>query len=175
MIPLIGTLKEFIYVREKIKQVFSDLEESKGISLPIPIGTMIELPGAALRADELAKEAEFFSFGSNDLTQTTLGISRDDGNRFLSAYMESGILDADPFVQLEEKSVGWLIQNAIHLARKTNPQIPIGLCGEHGANPTSIRYLVDVGVNSLSCSPYRVPVAKLATAQKFILQKRNQK
>ena len=133
---------------------------------------MIELPQAALRSEELAKEADFFSYGSNDLTQTVLGISRDDCGRFLPEYINKGLAPADPFVQLEKQSVGWLIAFSVKNARQIQNNFPLGLCGEHGADPSSIDFLIHLGLNSLSCSPYRIPVAKAAAAQAFIRKQR---
>lgn len=171
MIPLVGTVEEFRYVKSLVNGVISILELEKKVSISIPIGTMIEIPQAALRADEIAKEAAFFSFGSNDLTQTTLGISRDDCGRFLPLYIEKGILEVDPFVQIETQSVGWLIAHAVKLARKVKPDFPLSLCGEQGANPESIAFLNRIGVNSISCSAYRVPVARLSAAQASISER----
>ncbi len=176
MIPLIGTVKEFVYIRDLIRQTLSDVEKQSGVNLNLPIGTMIELPQAALRSEELAKEADFFSYGSNDLTQTVLGISRDDCGRFLPEYINKGLIPADPFVQIEEQSVGWLIAFSVKSARRIRSDFPVGLCGEHGADPSSIDFLNQIGLNSLSCSPYRIPVAKVAAAQASIqnqLEKNN--
>ena len=172
MIPLSGLVKEFIYVRKQIVQVLEELKKESRQKFFIPIGTMIEIPQAALRADELAQSADFFSFGSNDLTQTTLGISRDDCSRFLPAYIEKNIISADPFVQIEEKSVGWLILRAVELSRNVKKDFPLGLCGEHGADPSSISFLKQAGLNSISCSPYRIPSARLALAQSYIQKQR---
>ena len=161
MVPLVAHVKEFVYVRDMIRKIVE--EELKDTQLTIPIGTMIELPQATLCAGELAAEADFFSFGSNDLTQTVLGLSRDDCNRFLPLYIEKGIFSADPFVHLE-KGVGDLIALASKSAKAVKPNIPLSLCGEHGADPQSISFLSDY-VSTVSCSPYRVPVARLAIAQ----------
>lgn len=168
MIPLVGTVKEFIYIRDVIRKTLSEIEKQCGVKLHIPVGTMIELPQAALRSAELAKEADFFSYGSNDLTQTVLGISRDDCGRFLPEYINKGLIPVDPFVQLEKHSVGWLIEFSAKNARNVRSDFPLGLCGEHGADPSSIDFLSRLGLNSLSCSPYRIPVAKVAVAQAFI-------
>ena len=168
MIPLIGTVKEFVYIRDFIRKTLKEAEKQFGVSFNIPIGTMIELPQAALRSEELAKEADFFSYGSNDLTQTVLGISRDDCGRFLPEYINKGLVPADPFVQLEKHSVGRLIALSVEKARQVKNNFPLGLCGEHGADPSSIDFLNSLGLNSLSCSPYRIPVAKTAAAQAFI-------
>lgn len=165
MIPLIGTSKEFIHIKKAVESALEEVKKEKNLSCDIPIGTMIEIPQAALRAGEIAKEAAFFSFGSNDLTQTTLGISRDDCGRFLPTYIEEGLVDTDPFVQLEVKSVGWLIDYATKQARQVKKDLPLSLCGEQGADPESIVFLNKVGLNKVSCSAFRVPVARLAVAQ----------
>ena len=172
MIPLAGSMKEFIYVRKQIVQVLEELKKESKQDFSIPIGTMIEIPQAALRADELTHSADFFSFGSNDLTQTTLGISRDDCSRFLPAYIEKDIISVDPFIQIEEKSVGWLILRAVELSRSIKKDFPLSLCGEHGADPSSIAFLKQAQLNSISCSPYRIPSARLALAQSHIQQQR---
>jgi len=172
MIPLVGTVKEFIYVRDLIRKTLNEIKKQSGVELHIPIGTMIELPQAALRSAELAKEADFFSYGSNDLTQTVLGISRDDCGRFLPEYINKGLIPADPFVQLEKYSVGWLIEFSAKSARNVRNNFPLGLCGEHGADPSSIDFLSRLRLNSLSCSPYRIPVARVAIAQAFIRSQR---
>ena len=167
MIPLVAYVKEFVFVRDLIRSTIQEVEQKEGIKLNIPIGTMIELPQAALCADELAKEADFFSFGSNDLTQTVLGISRDDCGRFLPYYIENNLISVDPFVQLDEQGVGALIAIASNKAKGVKPQIPLSLCGEHGADPQSISFL-SAYVRAVSCSPYRIPVARLAAAQDAI-------
>ena len=165
MIPLVGTAEEFLFVKNLILQAVEETAKEAGVPLKFPIGTMIEIPQSALRADELAREADFFSIGSNDLTQSTLGLSRDDCAKFLPGYMDQGIITADPFVQLETKSVGVLISQAVQKARSVKKTMPISLCGEHGANPKSISFLNDLGLTAVSCSPYRIPVARLAIAQ----------
>ena len=174
MIPLVGTKEEFMYVRNRIEKVIQEISAKTKTSLSIPIGTMIEIPQSALRADELAEEADFFSFGSNDLTQTTLGISRDDCSHFLPAYLENSILKCDPFVQLEEKSVGRLIAMAAEKARSIRKDFPLSLCGEHGADQKSISFLIHI-VDAVSCSPYRIPSACLAAAQALIQENSLQK
>ena len=168
MIPLIGNVKEFVYIRDFIRKSLMEAEKQSGVSLNIPIGTMIELPQAALCSEELAKTADFFSYGSNDLTQTVLGISRDDCSRFLPEYINKGLVPADPFVQLEKHSVGKLIALSAENARQVKNNFPLSLCGEHGADPASIDFLSRLGLNFLSCSPYRIPVAKTAAAQAFV-------
>jgi pyruvate,orthophosphate dikinase len=137
----------------------------KGVKVDYMVGTMIELPRAALKADQLAENAEFFSFGTNDLTQTTFGISRDDSGRFLNAYIEKGVFEKDPFVSLDQEGVGDLIRIAAERGRKTRPNVKLGICGEHGGDPASIQFCESVGLDYVSCSPYRVPIARLAAAQ----------
>ena len=140
----------------------------RGLRIIYQVGTMVELPRAALRAGDLAETAEFFSFGTNDLTQTTFGISRDDSGRFLNAYIEKGIFDKDPFVSLDQEGVGDLIRIAVERGRKTRPDIKMGICGEHGGDPASISFCENVGLDYVSCSPYRLPIARLAAAQAAI-------
>jgi len=137
----------------------------------VKIGTMIELPRAALTADQIAEHAEFFSFGTNDLTQTTLGLSRDDSARFLSTYVSDGILPADPFQTIDKEGVGQLVKKAVELGRKTRPDIKLGICGEHGGDAESIAFFHEVGLNYVSCSPFRVPIARLAAARAALEQK----
>ena len=132
------------------------------------VGTMIEIPRAALTADEIAKEAEFFSFGTNDLTQMTFGFSRDDAGKFLNYYYENKIYESDPFAHLDQKGVGKLVEMAVKLGRQTRPDIHLGICGEHGGDPTSVEFCHRVGLNYVSCSPFRVPIARLAAAQAAI-------
>jgi len=136
-----------------------------GRGVPYLVGTMIELPRAALTADEIAKEADFFSFGTNDLTQTTFGLSRDDAGRFLPFYVERGILREDPFQVLDQEGVGKLIEIAVRLGRGTRTDLKVGICGEHGGEPASVKFCHRVGMNYVSCSPFRVPIARLAAAQ----------
>ena len=170
MIPLVGFSQEFVMIRSRIQSILNEVQGVEGVQFSIPIGTMIEIPRAALVAHELVEEADFFSFGSNDLTQTTLGISRDDCSRFLPSYIEKGLIQFDPFVRLEG-SVGWLIRYACNQARQKKKDFPLGLCGEHGADPQSISFCRSVGLTSISCSPYRIPVARLALAQSQIYEK----
>jgi pyruvate,orthophosphate dikinase len=139
--------------------------EEQGCALEYKVGAMIELPGAAIRAGDLAENAEFFSFGTNDLTQTTFGISRDDSGRFLNAYIDKGIFERDPFVSLDQEGVGDLIRIAAERSRQARPDVKLGICGEHGGDPASIAFCEDVGLDYVSCSPYRVPIARLAAAQ----------
>ena len=143
-----------------------------GVKMRYTVGTMIEIPRAALTADEIAKEAEFFSFGTNDLTQMTFGFSRDDAGKFLDAYYDRKIYEFDPFAHLDQVGVGKLIQMAADLGRQTRPDIKLGICGEHGGDPASVEFCHKVGLNYVSCSPYRVPIARLAAAQAAIRDKR---
>ena len=164
MIPLVALPAELERLRERIDRVVSEF--APGLSLPI--GTMIELPRAALVADRIAAIADFFSFGTNDLTQTTLGLSRDDAAGFLDAYREQGLLQRNPFVALDREGVGQLIEIGVEKGRSIKPAIPIGLCGEHGGEPSSIEFCHRIGLDYVSCSPYRVPTARLAAAQAAI-------
>jgi pyruvate,orthophosphate dikinase len=166
MIPLVMEPRELINLRTLTEEtVRSILADSPELLKLIKIGTMIEIPRAALLADEIAKTADFFSFGTNDLTQMALGISRDDSNRFLPEYVDLGILKEDPFVSVDQAGVGKLIEMAVQLGRKTKPDLKTGVCGEHGGDPRSIEFFNKVGLNYVSCSPYRVPTARLAAAQ----------
>jgi len=171
MIPLVFDETEFAILRSMIEEKIKEVLEKEKVDLEYKIGTMIELPRAALRAGEIAKEAEFFSFGTNDLTQTTLGISRDDAGRFLVKYLEKKIFKDDPFKSLDEKGVGELIRIATERGRKTRRDLEIGICGEHGGDPKSIEFCHRVGLDYVSCSPYRVPVARLAAAQAALKNK----
>jgi pyruvate,orthophosphate dikinase len=165
MIPLVATKKELEILKALIVQTEKSVAEEKGISLKYLVGTMIELPRAALLADQIAEEAEFFSFGTNDLTQTTFGLSRDDSSSFLGHYQKAGILEKDPFAELDQEGVGALIKIAVEKGRSTRPDIKLGICGEHGGNPASVEFCHNVGLNYVSCSPYRVPIARLAAAR----------
>lgn len=169
MVPLVATRKEIQIIRELIIAVEKSVEEKYRIKLQYMIGTMIELPRAALIADQIANEAEFFSFGTNDLTQTTFGLSRDDAGNFLGSYQKAGILERDPFAELDQEGVGELIKIATQKGRKTRPNIKLGICGEHGGNPNSIEFCHRIGLDYVSCSPYRVPIARLACARAVIL------
>ena len=168
MIPLVGHRSELKYLRERCVGVCQAVMASFGISVDYLIGTMIELPRAALRADTIASEADFFSFGTNDLTQTALGLSRDDAGGFLGVYVEKGLLSHDPFVSLDQAGVGQLIDIAVKKGRSTKPNLKLGICGEHGGDPLSIGFFNKVGLDYVSCSPYRVPIARLAAAQAAI-------
>jgi pyruvate,orthophosphate dikinase len=170
MIPLVATKKEVDILKAVIDRVAAEV--GKGKTIAYQVGTMIELPRAALMADEIAETAEFFSFGTNDLTQTTFGLSRDDAGSFLPAYQRAGILENDPFVTLDTAGVGKLIRMAAEAGRKTRPKIKLGICGEHGGDPASIRFCETVGLDYVSCSPYRVPIARLAAAQAALAGKK---
>lgn len=165
MIPLIGEIKELKFVRDIVVSTADKLIKESGIEMKYEVGTMIEIPRAALTADEIAKEAEFFSFGTNDLTQMTFGFSRDDAGKFLDSYYEKKIYESDPFAHLDANGVGKLVKMAVELGRKTRPEIHLGICGEHGGDPTSVEFCHSVGLNYVSCSPFRVPIARLAAAQ----------
>jgi pyruvate,orthophosphate dikinase len=165
MIPLVMTKPELDLVRGRIDAMEKAVEAETGSKLTYQVGTMIELPRAALRAKELAASAEFFSFGTNDLTQTTLGISRDDAASFLGPYTAKGILAADPFVTIDRDGVGELVKLAVERGREVRPDIKLGICGEHGGDPASIGFCEETGLDYVSCSPYRVPIARLAAAQ----------
>jgi pyruvate,orthophosphate dikinase len=165
MVPLIGTVEEFqlqeTIIRETAETVFAE----KGAKVDFMVGTMIEIPRAALTADAIAKHAEFFSFGTNDLTQMTFGYSRDDAGKFLPIYLEKGILKDDPFQKLDQTGVGQLVQMGTEKGRTSRPDLKVGICGEHGGEPSSVEFCHGVGMNYVSCSPFRVPIARLAAAQ----------
>ena len=165
MIPLVGDVAEFTFLADKVKVLANELIEKSNVDVKYKVGTMIELPRACIVADEIAKEADFFSFGTNDLTQMTYGFSRDDAGGFLKSYYDLGIYAEDPFSTLDKKGVGALIEIAINKARKVNPNIKIGICGEHGGDPSSIDFFKKVGMNYVSCSPFRVPVARISLAR----------
>ncbi|MDO8911378.1 MAG: pyruvate, phosphate dikinase [Phenylobacterium sp.] len=168
MHPLVSKGLEMKFLRELTDRVAKQVMAEKGVTIDYRVGTMVELPRAAIRADDLAEHAEFFSFGTNDLTQTTFGISRDDSGRFLGAYIDKGIFERDPFVTLDQEGVGDLIRIAVERGRKTRPDIKLGICGEHGGDPASIDFCEKVGLDYVSCSPFRVPIARLAAAQAAI-------
>jgi pyruvate,orthophosphate dikinase len=165
MHPLVAKAEEMKFLRELTDRVAKAVIAEKRCQIAYKVGTMIELPRAAIRAGDLAEYAEFFSFGTNDLTQTTFGISRDDSGRFLNAYIDKGIFERDPFVSLDTEGVGDLIRIGAERGRATRPDIKIGICGEHGGDPASIAFCEQVGLDYVSCSPYRVPIARLAAAQ----------
>jgi len=172
MIPLVGEIKELKYVKDVIVNTVKEVMEEKGVTLEYKVGTMIEIPRAALTADEIAKEAEFFSFGTNDLTQMTFGFSRDDAAKFLSSYYEKKIYEQDPFGKLDQTGVGALIKIAVEKGKSTRPDIHLGICGEHGGDPSSIEFCHNIGLDYVSCSPFRVPLARLAAAQAQVKNKR---
>jgi pyruvate,orthophosphate dikinase len=165
MVPLVADVRELVNQTRIIRRVAQDVFNAEGRAVPYLVGTMIELPRAALTADEIAKDAEFFSFGTNDLTQTTFGLSRDDAGRFLPFYVEHGLLSDDPFQVLDQGGVGKLIEMAVRLGRATRHDLKVGICGEHGGEPSSVKFCHHVGMNYVSCSPFRVPIARLAAAQ----------
>jgi pyruvate,orthophosphate dikinase len=175
MVPLVGTKKELDILKAVVDRVASEVGEREGRAIAYQVGTMIELPRAALRAADIAQSAEFFSFGTNDLTQTTFGLSRDDAGSFLPAYQRAGILEHDPFVTLDTVGVGELIQIAADRGRATRPNLKLGICGEHGGDPASIRFCETVGLDYVSCSPYRVPIARLAAAQAALAMRDSKK
>ena len=168
MIPLVATRTEFDLLKGRIDKIAEDVEEDLNTELSYLVGTMIELPRACLCADSLAESAEFFSFGTNDLTQTTFGISRDDSAHFLPTYQEQDIVPKDPFVSIDVSGVGELIRIAVERGRSTRVDIKLGICGEHGGDPSSIEFCQQVGLEYVSCSSYRVPIARLAAAQAAI-------
>lgn len=168
MIPLIGDSKELKYVKNIITQTADEIIIRSGMSLKYHVGTMIEIPRACLIADEIAEDAEFFSFGTNDLTQLCFGFSRDDAGKFLNSYYDKGIYEFDPFAKIDTSGVGKLVKMAVELGKKTRPDIKLGICGEHGGNPPTIEFCHKVGLSYVSCSPYRVPIARLAAAQAAI-------
>lgn len=171
MIPLVGEVKELAYVKGIVTSTADKIIADNKIDLQYKVGTMIEIPRAALTADEIATEAEFFSFGTNDLTQMTFGFSRDDAGSFLGAYYEKKIYESDPFAKLDQKGVGKLVKMAAELGRSTRPDIKLGICGEHGGDPSTVEFCHNVGLNYVSCSPFRVPIARLAAAQAAIKSK----
>ena len=165
MIPLVGEVKELAFVRNTVVRTADELIAQAGSDLEYMVGTMIEIPRACLTADEIAKEAEFFSFGTNDLTQMTFGFSRDDAGKFLDDYYAKKILESDPFARVDQTGVGKLMEMAVQLGLKTRPNLKLGICGEHGGDPSSVEFCHRIGLNYVSCSPYRVPIARLAAAQ----------
>ena len=174
MIPLAGDPKELKVVADSIREEIDRVFEEEGVTLNYQIGTMIEVPRATLLADEIAEVAEFFSFGTNDLTQMTYGFSRDDAGKFLSQYLDDGIFEKDPFQVLDQKGIGQLMVNAVKLGRQTRKDIKLGICGEHGGEPQSVAFCDDLGLDYVSCSPFRVPISRLAAAQKTIRDKEAQ-
>ena len=171
MIPLVGEIKELKYVKSFVTATADKLIADAGVEMTYKVGTMIEIPRAALTADEIATEAEFFSFGTNDLTQMTFGFSRDDAGKFLDAYYDAKIYESDPFARLDQNGVGKLVKMAADLGRQTRPDIKLGICGEHGGDPSSVEFCHNIGLAYVSCSPFRVPIARLAAAQAAIKSK----
>ena len=168
MIPLVGEVKELKYVKSVVVETADKIIAEAGSSMKYKVGTMIEIPRAALTADQIAKEADFFSFGTNDLTQMTFGFSRDDAGKFLGAYYDRKIYESDPFAKLDQTGVGKLVAMAAQLGREANQDIHLGICGEHGGDPSSVEFCHKVGLDYVSCSPFRVPIARLAAAQAAI-------
>ncbi|WP_311376808.1 pyruvate, phosphate dikinase [Anaerococcus lactolyticus] len=168
MIPLSSDVHELDYVKNIVREEIEKVFEEQGMEIKYLLGTMIEIPRAAITADEIAQVTDFFSFGTNDLTQMTFGLSRDDAGKFLPAYIEKDIFEKDPFQVLDQKGVGFLVETAVEKGRKTNPALHLGICGEHGGEPNTVKYLYNVGLDYVSCSPFRIPIAKLAAAQAAI-------
>jgi len=170
MLPIISTEQEFGLLKDDVHRIAKEVMQKKGVQIEYMVGTMIELPRAALIADKIAKHAEFFSFGTNDLTQMTFGFSRDDVGSFVPEYIEKGILEKDPFQILDQEGVGQLVEIGIQRGRSTRPELKVGICGEHGGNPQTVAFCHKVGMNYVSCSPFRVPIARLAAAQASLQQ-----
>jgi pyruvate,orthophosphate dikinase len=174
MIPLVGHVNELHEMRKLVEEVAEQVQRETGVSIPFTVGTMIEVPRAALTADQIAEEADFFSFGTNDLTQTTFGYSRDDAEgKFLHQYIEQKILPDNPFITLDTEGVGKLVSMGVQLGRRTKPDLKTGICGEHGGEKRSIRFCHNAGLNYVSCSPFRVPLARLAAAQAALSAERS--
>ena len=171
MIPLVGDIKELKYVKKFVVETADAEIKAAGSDLEYEVGTMIEIPRAALTADDIAKEADFFCFGTNDLTQMTYGFSRDDAGKFLNAYYDAKIFENDPFAKLDQTGVGKLMKMAIELGKPVNPKLHVGICGEHGGDPSSVEFCNEIGLDYVSCSPFRVPIARLAAAQAAIAKK----
>ena len=171
MIPLTGTLPAMKMQEDIVRETIAKVFKERNDCIDFMVGTMIEIPRAALVADEIAKSAEFFSFGTNDLTQMTFGYSRDDAGKFLDVYLKKDLLEVDPFQVIDQEGVGQLMRMAVKRGRKTRPNIKIGICGEHGGEPSSVEFCYTLGFDYVSCSPYRVPIARLASAQAQIKEK----
>ena len=171
MIPLVGEVKELKFVKDTVVKTADEVIAKSGTELKYEVGTMIEIPRAALTADAIATEAEFFCFGTNDLTQMTFGFSRDDAGKFLPAYYQNKIYEFDPFARLDTVGVGKLMEMAVKLGKSVRPSLHCGICGEHGGDPSSIEFCHKIGLDYVSCSPYRVPIARLAAAQAAIKAK----
>ncbi|MFO7914082.1 MAG: pyruvate, phosphate dikinase [Candidatus Krumholzibacteriales bacterium] len=174
MIPLVGSVREFQLQEDVVRGVAREVQKEKGVDLPYLVGTMVEIPRACLTADSIAEKAQFFSFGTNDLTQTTFGISRDDAGKFMTEYLDQDIWSSDPFQKLDVDGVGQLIETAVSKGRGQNPDLKIGICGEHGGDPSSVRFCYRTGLDYVSCSPFRVPIAILAAAQATLEKKEDQ-
>ena len=168
MIPLVGDINELKFVKKVVCETADEIIKDAGVSLEYKVGTMIEIPRAALLADKIAEEAEFFSFGTNDLTQMTYGFSRDDASKFLNDYYDKKIFEFDPFARIDEEGVGSLVRMAAEKGRSTRKDLHLGICGEHGGDPATINFCETVGLDYVSCSPFRVPIARLAAAQAVI-------
>jgi pyruvate,orthophosphate dikinase len=175
MIPLVGEKKELKFVKDVVVEEAEKVKAERKSDIKYHIGTMIEIPRAAVTADQIAEEAEFFSFGTNDLTQMTFGFSRDDAGKFLDSYYANKIYEQDPFAKLDQTGVGYLIRTAVEKGKSTRPNLELGICGEHGGEPSSIEFCHEVGLNYVSCSPFRVPIARLAAAQAHLRQKASEK
>ena len=175
MIPLVGDHKELKYVKDVVVETAEKVKQEMGSDMDYKIGTMIEIPRAALLADEIAEEAQFFSFGTNDLTQMTFGFSRDDAGKFLDAYYKAKIYESDPFAKLDQNGVGKLITMAVEKGRRIRPDLKLGICGEHGGDPASVEFCHLNGLDYVSCSPFRVPIARLAAAQAYLNNKKHYK
>ena len=173
MVPLVGDVKELEFVKDVIDRTAKEVMAERNVEIPYVVGTMIEVPRAALTADKIAEQAKFFSFGTNDLSQMTFGLSRDDAGKFLDDYYKKRIYEFDPFARVDQEGVGRLMKLAAELGRKTRPDIKLGICGEHGGDPSSIEFCHQIGLNYVSCSPFRVPIARLAAAQAAIRNPRD--
>jgi pyruvate,orthophosphate dikinase len=171
MIPLVGERKELQYVKDVVVETAEAVKKEMGSDIEYHVGTMIEIPRACLLADEIAEEADFFSFGTNDLTQMTFGFSRDDAGKFLDSYYKTKIYESDPFARLDQSGVGQLVKMAAEKGRATKPNLKLGICGEHGGDPSTIEFCHNVGLDYVSCSPFRVPIARLAAAQAVLNNK----
>ncbi|HSB37024.1 MAG TPA: putative PEP-binding protein, partial [Thermoanaerobaculia bacterium] len=171
MIPLVGHVNELADQEKLVREVADEVFKAQGINVPYLVGTMIELPRAAVTADEVASVAEFFSFGTNDLTQTTFGLSRDDAGKFLPEYVRREVLSSDPFEKLDQGGVGKLMELGVKLGRTTRPTLKVGICGEHGGDPSSVEFCHRTNLDYVSCSPFRIPIARLAAAQAALREK----
>ena len=173
MIPLVGHVNELKIQEEIVRKVAEEVFKEQGMKVDYLVGTMIELPRAAITADRIATVAEFFSFGTNDLTQTTFGLSRDDAGKFLPYYIKEGILPKDPFQAVDQEGVGQLMKWGVEKGRSIRENLKIGICGEHGGEPSSVEFCHNIGMNYVSCSPFRLPIARLAAAQAVLKEKAN--